>query len=42
MLEYIEGGTLMDAIKGENDFSEAELKTIMEQILTAVKQMHKL
>lgn len=41
LIEYQEGGTLLDQVKKQFKYSELDIRTIMAQLLLAVDFMHK-
>lgn len=41
LIEYQEGGTLLDQVKKQFKYSEFDIRTIMAQLLLAVDFMHK-
>jgi len=40
VMEFVEGGTLHDAIQISNEISEATIRHIIRQILAALEYMH--
>ena len=40
-MEYCEGGELADVLKDKRNFEEAEAKTIMERLASAIAYLHK-